>query len=748
MHVLCGRRAVLAAWLVAAGAASAGEPEAARLLEGVARIAAPGVPGPLCVFGPAAFPVVGGGSEGGSREAVVAAARWGKGRAVAFGHDGYFDPKTLDVADTGRLMLNAVRWGGGGERPRVAVLRYGGLRDFLQRADLPVDLLDGPAWRDGLAACQVLCVNPVHFKDDADRAAVAAFVEGGGGVIAVGLGWGWQQLNAGKSLRTDHPASRLLAPAGIAWADGTLSHTAEEGYAAGDVPPALLHASRALDALLALDAKKSPLGEKDAAQALLAVTRAARTLPPDDRLLLPRLRRVREDHAGAAVPTPEKPLKRSDVLGRLLVTVDLEEADRLPPERVQAHPSAAAFPGPVPADAPRVARVLEVDTAVPDWHGTGLYAPPGGVVTVTVPEGAGGKGLQVRIGAHADGLWHLDAWQRCPDVCRRAPIAGPATRVASPFGGLVYLEVPRGCALGKVRATIRGAVEAPYFLLGETQPEAWKKSIRGRPAPWAELATGKVVLTLPSKAVRALEDPEDLLRFWDRVMDCCAELAARPLERERPERYVADVQISAGYMHSGYPVMVLLDMPEVMVDKARMMKNGHGGVWGLWHEMGHNHQAGDWTFDGTGEVTVNLFTLYVFDEACGLPRTAFGHLLGEARAKKVRAYRATGPDFARWKADPFLALLMYMQMQEAFGWDPFKKVFAEYRGLAAAERPKTDDAKRDQWLVRFSRTVGRNLGPFFEAWGVPTSPQARAQVAGLPAWMPEGFPPKDPAGGP
>jgi len=85
---------------------------------------------------------------------------------------------------------------------------------------------------------------------------------------------------------------------------------------------------------------------------------------------------------------------------------------------------------------------------------------------------------------------------------------------------------------------------------------------------------------------------------------------------------------------------------------------------------------------------------------------------------------------------------MYVQLQEAFGWDAYKRVFAEYRDLPAAERPKTDDEKRDQWLVRFSRAVGKNLGPFFEAWRVPTSERARASIANLPAWMPEGFPPR------
>ncbi len=101
-----------------------------------------------------------------------------------------------------------------------------------------------------------------------------------------------------------------------------------------------------------------------------------------------------------------------------------------------------------------------------------------------------------------------------------------------------------------------------------------------------------------------------------------------------------------------------------------------------------------------------------------------------------------GARFEDWKRDPFLALLMYIQLQEAFGWDAFRRVFAEYRDLPASARPKNDDEKRDQWMARFSRAAGRNLGPFFKAWGVPTSEKAGAGVAGLPGWMPKGFPPE------
>ena len=81
-----------------------------------------------------------------------------------------------------------------------------------------------------------------------------------------------------------------------------------------------------------------------------------------------------------------------------------------------------------------------------------------------------------------------------------------------------------------------------------------------------------------------------------------------------------------------------------------------------------------------------------------------------------------------------------MQLQEAFGWEAYTTVFTEYRDAPKDELPKTDDEERDQWLVRMSRTVGRDLGPFFEAWNVPTSEAARASVADLPVWLPDDFP--------
>ena len=68
-----------------------------------------------------------------------------------------------------------------------------------------------------------------------------------------------------------------------------------------------------------------------------------------------------------------------------------------------------------------------------------------------------------------------------------------------------------------------------------------------------------------------------------------------------------------------------------------------------------------------------------------------------------------------------------------------KKFFRSYQDAALGPKPKTDEEKRDQWMVRYSKIVGRNLGPYFDACGIPVSPSAKADISKLPAWMPPGF---------
>ncbi|MEW6358864.1 MAG: M60 family metallopeptidase [Planctomycetota bacterium] len=706
----------------------AGEKDLAMLLDGVKCIDAPGVPGPVCVFGDGAFAVVVGKTKSGAALPVMAASRFGRGRVVAFGKGEFLSPEAFALGDTGLAVANAARWASGKTSDiRVGVHQCKGIVPALTARGLnarEVSLAE-------MCSVDVLLIHVSRVQgEDIDR--LSKFVSNGGGIMVGELGWGWLQLHPGKSLSRDFLPNRLLAPMGIVWSDGTLDRTGKSGYVAEAAPSHLINAAAALGAALAHADGKRKLTKAEIAQVSTVLPQTAFALPPDDAILLPRIRKLMDNPSLNLVPTEEKPIQEDDFLPRLVLTMQTREVMECPAEAVKAHPAAAVFPGSVAPDAKRVERTVDVDAAIPLWHSTGLYAAPGEVVTVTVPPSAAGKGLKVRIGSSHCKNWSQPKWFRAPEITREFAVQGPITRAANAFGGLIYIVAPENCKLGAIKATIAGGVEAPYFVLGKTTPAEWR-TIRQRPAPWAEIASNKAILTVPSDEARKLDNPAAILDVWHRILDACAELAAWPSpERERPERYVADVQLCSGYMHAGYPIAIPVNAAPKLLDPDHLLKEGN---WGLFHETGHNHQSPDWTFQGATEVTVNLFTLYVFDKLCGMD-PAKGRMAEPRLRKEVSAYFDRGHNFDEWKQKPFVALMMYLQMQQAFGWDAFKKVFTEYRDLPARERPKTDAEKRDQWMVRFSRTAGKNLGPFFEAWGVPTSEQARASIRDLAEWMP------------
>jgi len=681
---------------------------ASPLLSGVSEIASPGIPGPLVVFGPNAEVVVSG-KQGKFLEPVIATSTFGKGRIVAFGHGGYFGEGSMAIGQTRQLLVNAIRWAKSAEgivgihraTETEALLREQGIASKrLSEIDL-----------GNLEGISLLIIDP-NGESPQHAAGIRKFVEGGGGLMIAGLGWGWLQLNPGKSIH-EHPCNVIAEPMGIAWADGYLERNSPRGFVATP-GPADTNAASAFSLVIA--GKETP-------QSGQTLTRAVATLDRDERLITDLDFLL--SGMSPIVPTEQSPIRTADVVPRLKLSLDLRRNSGT------AHPAAKVFPGSPGESAQAQAKTIEIDLARKRWHSTGLYAVAGKPVRVHTDRPD--AGLRLRIGAHSDTLWHLDDWKRAPEISLSIPVTKTDAEVTSAFGGLVYVEAPAKSTASHAAVRIEGAVAAPRYVHGKTTPEEWRK-VREAPGPWAELESSKIVLTVPSQFVRTLDDPKSLMDFWDRVSDACADFAAIPRTRTSAERFVADVQISAGYMHAGYPIMTHLDAAPRMVDLAYLTDTEKGGDWGMFHEIGHNHQESDWTFDGTGEVTNNLFTLYIIETVVGKKPGHGVRFTDDQIIETFRAHRSARAPFDKWKSDPFLALTMYIQLQQAFGWEPFKKVFAEYRQLPQSERPKNDAEKRDQWMVRFSRAVGKDLGPFFVAWGVPVSAAARASLADLPAW--------------
>ena len=709
-------------------------PHRAALLAGVSRIPAPGLPGPVVVFETNAFPVAAA-AAGRGVAPLLAAAVWGKGRVVVYGHDGFFSRESLGSMDGGRLLANAVRWSSGAKTNlRAGVWRDRGAAAFLNRGEIGAKGVSGALDQRGLAEIDVLVADTSALESAEHRQALRQFVQDGGGLVLGGLGWGWLQLNPGKTLREQHPGNLLLAGAGLAWGDG-MFESKKGGFDVSPQLPSYLGAVEALAALRGHESGAARLETADLARAAATLVAAGAILPPGNLSIGPALDAFKAQGA-EIVPSVRTPLDARRAVDRLKFAQAAAAEMSAPPARVRRLAAAADFPGEPPAGAPRVTRQVTVDARVPQWHSTGLHAAPGEVITVTVPEDFAKRGWKVRIGCHSDSIAGLDTWRRAPEITRVFALDKPVTQAASPFGGLIYIEVPRRGGSGEASVTIAGAVRAPYFKLGQTDPAQWRAELRSLPGPWAELEGRYMTVTVPSENIRNLDAPEEVCQFWDRVQEANARLAALPSPRQ--DRFVLDRQISAGYMHSGYPVMAHLDVAGVVADPAALKK----GNWGFFHELGHNHQSPVWTLEGTGEVTCNLFSMHSYERVCGLPMTGHDAMSTASRTRRMKKFFAQDGGYEDWKKDPFLALILYYQLAEGFGWDAYSRVFAACRDLPDRERPKTDDAKRDLFLTQFSKATGRNLGPFFEAWHLPTSASAREALKNLPAWMPSANFPK------
>ncbi len=618
--------------------------------------------------------------------------------------------------------------------PIVATYRSSGLAAHLASAGLAAKAVRKLDMRT-LKSADVLCITSI--RSATERKAVEAFLRTGKSVVLIAPG-----LPRGKPAR-EAEVNRLLAPAGIA----VTAHRVSTKYGGGILPataagvPAEIRLDKAFAALDAPAPKpvrrkrgeKKPVAKWESVrtQAVKTIQAAGHAVPPESTLGKAFLDLAQS--AWAIVPPknlrdPKAVSINKNPRDYLAVTLLGAQLARMPVDKIKAHPAAAAYPGAVAANAKRVTKTVEIDLAVPRWHTTGLYAAPGDVIAVTMPSAALGKKLKVRIGAHKDSNLRHSVLQRFPHLTRSFSLTEAMTKAACSFGGTVYIEVPRG-ATGTTSITISGAVEQPVFRRGMTAAQ-WKRELQ-KPAPWAEICGDKVVLIVPTEMAKTVTKPEELMARWDRFLDLCAKISGTdPAKRTSPERLTGCLQISVGYLHSGYPAMGQYSHNLMLIDNEALSKTV---PWGWYHELGHNHQNRDWTFTNGGEVTCNLFPLAGYNLLLKRPvsdNKRFGSKLGPG----LKKYFSKTPTYKDFTSDVWLGLVFYYQIIEEFGWENWFAVAKTYRELPKDARPKNDQQKRDMLLTIYSKQVNRNLAPQFVAWGVEPSQAACDAVKRYPAW--------------
>ena len=440
--------------------------------------------------------------------------------------------------------------------------------------------------------------------------------------------------------------------------------------------------------------------------------------------------------------------------------------------------TAKYFPGHAPPpQSSSVVHHIKIQADVPKFWGrwvsyaedaaqkpTGLYLSPGEIVRVTVPKALVNKGYQVQVGAHKyDHKWKT-TYKRMDRVTVIRDIVEVTTVISSPLGGSVYILVPYLADDGLVTLQISGGVIlSPFFQrtsFNQMTNADWEIR-RDAPGPWTDFETDKFMLTVPTTWIYKFEDPEELMRIYDRSMDGVSEFMGYPPEkRNRKVLYIAvDTDIKANTVFSpGYP-----QVNHVYDPRTTNFGTGNNKVWLLqdpgpgwricWHELGHAQQL--LGYNGEGEALVNyLYTFLAhvkynkkFDDAFDGGYKVDGQYLDPDSAavdwmvtsnfRKGHEMEKSFGDFSQF-AYQHRGFGKYADMTRLFGWEYFTSYYHE-KNLAANDRVgrDTDMHKDDARTLHLSMAAKHDLTPLIHFWGIfPVNEDQlrdRIRAQGLPS---------------
>ncbi|MEO3407046.1 M60 family metallopeptidase [Mucilaginibacter sp. CAU 1740] len=684
------------------------------------------------------------------KSSVIVTSSLGKGKVLAIGGTAYFNHDMLKNSNVAQLNRNMLAWAGAGNRKlRIAITETAdpALHDFLIKEKSSVYTIKN---FDFKKQTDLLILN-TDIADSTQLKKIDDFVSNGGRLIYASpySDWFVHRDTTKQPQYHDIKLNNLLAKAGVVNLNALVIQTPTTNKLVTDSVPDYLRVKSMLPR-----AFKEPTTLTDDNIKRYFVDPTLYVIYKYKEYNLETVKYINEFFKLPEImpiPTEDKPwqintpaLKTTARAGYKLYAIQQDFYN---------HPEVKAagyetFPGYVTETAARVKEEVTIPVKVGTqglWdmpayyrpHTTGLYVPAGEKVKIVINTGDIKQHLKAQIGVHNDDVTHLDEIHRIPvDMTKIFELDKDTTEIYSPYGGLLLINISDTTTLKTIKVKVDGAVKAPYFKLGETSEADWNNAIRNNPAPWAELATDNIVFTVPSDHVRYLSNPVKLMQFWDEVMDADADLAGISRKRVHNERIIVDVDVATGYMYA-LPNKIVAPNDENswnMLNETFMRSNGS---WGHFHELGHHHQFFDLDFPGTTEVTVNLYTMYIFDKV--LHKGIYNHEGMSNMAEvlqKIKTYLADKPSYEKWRADPFLALSMYIQIIDRFGWDPIRKANVIYRNLPKEQYPKTDQDKRDLWFTTICQTTNSNLSRFFDVWKIPVSDNAKKQVARYKPWFP------------
>ncbi|XBD75446.1 M60 family metallopeptidase [Akkermansia massiliensis] len=250
-----------------------------------------------------------------------------------------------------------------------------------------------------------------------------------------------------------------------------------------------------------------------------------------------------------------------------------------------------------------------------------------------------------------------------------------------------------------------------------------------------EICMPRLIVTMPVEQLKRCPDVQKTAEFLQKNMalqDWIMGWDTKPDRLHHPMRFVVDRQISAGAGHSGYPAMATKDWTDSIASGSII----HSGSWGLWHELGHNHQSPPFTMEGQTEVSVNIFSMVC--EVMGTGKnfeSCWGGGMGPyGMSAEMKKYFSGDQTYN--EAPNKVQLFFWVELMYYLGFDAFRQVALQFHDKPY-DNGKLSDEKKWEWVMNaFSKVTGKNMGPFFKIWRMPVSERAADRMKDLPVWLP------------
>ncbi|GAB3838827.1 M60 family metallopeptidase [Kribbella italica] len=378
-----------------------------------------------------------------------------------------------------------------------------------------------------------------------------------------------------------------------------------------------------------------------------------------------------------------------------------------------------------------------------DLQPTGHYVAPGDVLTVTLDASLRGGDPLPTITIGAPNTQRDENGQNI-DHTRPYPLAEGTNRVSDPYGGPIYFSWPveQRKSRSTAKVTIAGKTRpVPTFQLGVTSERDFQQQLDRHDTPFVELIGEQALLSFHRHQVLRYRDENHaaLLRSIDRVIEIEDRLAGYGLDADSPSPsgphhlvgYPGNIPGAGAQAWFQFTTYSESEHPDVLTLKG---VRTHG--WGIYHELGHQHQIDKVTPGALGEQTNENFSYAVqrrFAEAYGQqPRARAINKSGTSRWDDLMASRgATDIKAVKWQQ------LIFEQLRIAYGervlTDWYRVVRQQYAHLPdGGATPAEQDLTRWQNVVWTTSLAARvDLTDFWAGWGVTVTDQTRTNVRRL-----------------